>query len=90
MLYDASRTKDIVNRLVLLGNNLRIVLIVINTVQYAALLGILGTLVGGPLWLIFALVGAIVGAGIGYFLANALAVVLEWMAQLLISRQPNQ
>lgn len=89
MLYDTARTKDIVNRLVLLGNNLRIVLIVINTIQYGALLGILGALTVGALWLPFALVGAIAGAGIGYFLSNALAIVLEWMAQLLISRQPD-
>ncbi len=89
MLYDTARTKDIVNRLVLLGNNLRMVLIVINTIQYGALLGILGALTLGGLWLLFALVGAIVGAGIGYFISNALAIVLEWMAQLLISRQPE-
>ena len=90
MLYDPSRTRDIVNRLVLLGNNLRVVLIVINAVQYGTLLGILGALAAASIWLIFALVGIIIGLGIGYFLSNALAIVLEWMAQLLISRQPEE
>ncbi len=90
MLYDPDRTREVVNRLVLLGNNLRAVLILINAVQLGALLGILGALVSGVLWIVFALVGAIAGGVIGFFFANALATILEWMAQLLISRQPRE
>ncbi len=90
MLYDPDRTREVVNRLVLLGNNLRPVLIVINAVQLGALLGILGALVLGAFWIVLALIGAIAGGVIGYFFANALATVLEWMAQLLISRQPGE
>ncbi len=90
MLYDPDRTREVVNRLVLLGNNLRPVLIVINAVQLGALLGILGALVFGAFWIVLALIGAIAGGVIGYFFANALATVLEWMAQLLISQQPGE
>ncbi len=89
MQYDPSRTRDIVNRLVLLGNNLRAVLMVINALQFGGLLGILGALVSEQLWPFFTLLGIIVGIGVGYFLSNALAIILEWMAQLLISRQPK-
>jgi hypothetical protein len=89
MIYDPDRTRDVVNRLVLLGNRLRGILILINAIQYGVLLGILGALVVGPYWIIAALVGVIAGLGIGFFLSNALAVILEWMAQLLISQQPR-
>ncbi len=89
MLYDPDRTRQIVDRLVLLGNNLRLFLILINAVQYGALLGIFGALFGGSLGWITALIGVIIGVGIGYFISSALATVLEWMAQLLISQQPE-
>ncbi len=90
MLYDSTRTRDVVNRLVLLGNNLRGVLILMNATLFGVLFGILGALVSGQFFLIFALVGIIAGVAIGYFLAGALATVLEWMAQMLISQQPRQ
>ena len=90
MFYDAERTRGIVDRLVLLGNNLRLALILINAVLFGALLGILGAFVLGPGWLILAVVGVIVGVGSGYFLSGAAAVVLEWMAQMLISAQPKE
>ncbi len=90
MIYDLNRTKEVVNRLVLLGNNLRAVLILINAVQFGTLLGILGALVSGGLWIVFALIGALAGSVIGIFIANSLATILEWMAQILISRQPEE
>jgi hypothetical protein len=90
MLYDAERTRDVVHRLVLLGNRLQVVTIVINAIQYGALLGILGLLAAGPLGLILALVGVIAGVYIGIFISGALSTVLEWMAQMLISQQPKQ
>jgi hypothetical protein len=85
MLYDPDRTRGIVNRLVLLGNNLRPATLTINAVNFGVLFGILGALILSSYWWIFALVGIIVGLGVGYFLAGALSVLLEWMAQLLIS-----
>ena len=91
MLYDAERTRDVVHRLVLLGNRVQAVTIVINAIQYGALLGILGALVAGAVaGVILAVVGAVAGAFIGFFLATALSTILEWMAQLLISQQPRQ
>lgn len=90
MLYDTERTRDVVNRLVLLGNRLQVVMIVINATLFGALLGIFGVLSAGSIGLILALVGVITGIYIGIFTAGALSTVLEWMAQMLISRQPKE
>jgi len=91
MLYDAERTRDVVHRLVLLGNRIQVVTIVINAIQYGALLGILGVLVANvTVGVILAVVGGVAGAFIGFFVASALSTILEWMAQLLISQQPRQ
>lgn len=90
MLYDSERTRDIVNRLVLLGNRLQVVMVVINAILFGALLGILGLLAAGAIGLILALVGVITGIYIGIFIAGALSTVLEWMAQMLISQQPRK
>lgn len=90
MLYDAERTRDVVNRLVLLGNRLQAVMVVINAILFGALLGILGVLAAGSIGLLLALVGVITGIYIGIFTAGALSTVLEWMAQMLISQQPKE
>jgi predicted phage tail protein len=84
MLYDPERTRGIVDRMVLLGNNLRPFTITLSAVNFGLLFGILGALVFGDSWFVLALVGVIVGFGFGIFLASALAVLLEWMAQVLI------
>ena len=84
MIYDPERTKSIVNRLVLLGNNLRSFTVVWCALQFAALLGILGALVDHDVWWLFALVGGLAGVVAGMFLSAAVSVLLEWMAQLLI------
>jgi hypothetical protein len=88
MQYEFERTRGVVNRLVLLGNNLRLALILINAALFGVLFGIFGALVGG--WPILALIGVIIGLGSGFFLSGALAVVFEWMAQVLISLQPRE
>ncbi len=90
MLYDAERTRDVVNRLVLLGNRLQVVMVVVNAILFGALLGILGLLAAGSVGLILALVGVITGIYTGIFTAGALSTVLEWMAQMLISQQPRE
>lgn len=90
MQYESERTRGVINRLVLLGNNLRLALILINAALFGALFGILGGLVAVDGWLGFALVGILVGLGSGFFLSGALAVVVEWMAQVLISLQPDK
>jgi hypothetical protein len=84
MLYDPERTRGIVDRMVLLGNNLRPFTITLSAVNFGLLFGILGALVFRDSWFVLALVGVIVGFGFGIFLASALAVLLEWMAQVLI------
>jgi hypothetical protein len=90
MIYDSERTRSIVNRLVLLGNNLRGAMALIFGVVFAGLLGIFGVLVYGPLWWLFTLLGVIVGVVIGIYLAGAVALLLEWMAQMLIAIQPEE
>ncbi len=90
MLYDANRTRDVVNRLVLLGNRLQAAMIVIHATLFGGLLGILGQLAAQGIGLIiFGLAGIVIGVFIGMYIAAALAVVLEWMAQMLISHQPK-
>jgi hypothetical protein len=84
MLYDPERTRGIVDRMVLLGNNLRPFTITLSAVNFGLLFGILGALVFRDSWFVLALVGVIVGFCFGIFLASALAVLLEWMAQVLI------
>lgn len=88
MIYEPERTRSIVNRLVVLGNNLRIALMIIMGVLYGTLLGIFGGLVLPDFWLALFVVGVIVGVTAGYFFASAFALLLEWAAQLLISLQP--
>jgi hypothetical protein len=89
MIYEPERTRSIINRLVVLGNNLRIVLMIMMGIEFGALLGIFGGLVLPDIWLLLMLFGVVVGATMGYFFANALTLLLEWAAQLLISLQPT-
>lgn len=90
MQYEPERTRGVIERLVLLGNNLRLALILMNAALFGVLFGILGALVIMEAWLSFALVGIVIGLGSGFFLSGALAVIVEWMAQVLISLQPDK
>jgi hypothetical protein len=90
MLYDPERTRGIVNRMVLLGNNLRPAAITISSVNFGLMFGIFGALTTPGYWFVFALVGVIVGLVTGIFLAGALSVLLEWMAQVLIRLDAKQ
>jgi hypothetical protein len=89
MIYEPERTRSIIDRLVVLGNNLRIALIIMMGIQYGALLGIFGGLVLRDIWGVLMVFGVVAGATLGYFFASALAVLLEWLAQVLISLQPR-
>jgi hypothetical protein len=85
MIYDPIRTRDVVNRLVTLGNRLQFVIILISAVFFGVLAGILGALVAEGLWGLFALVGLILGTLAGLVSSAFLVLLLEWMAQLLIA-----
>ena len=85
MIYDPIRTRDVVNRLVTLGNRLQFVIILISAVFFGVLTGILGALVVDELWGLFALVGLIMGTLAGLISSAFLVLLLEWMAQLLIA-----
>jgi hypothetical protein len=89
MIYEPQRTVSIIQRLVVLGNNLRTALMIKMAVEFGAILGIFGGLVMRDIWVLLMVVGVVVGATLGFFFANALTVLLEWMAQLLITMQPG-
>lgn len=89
MIYEPERTRSIIDRLVVLGNNLRIALVILMAIEFGALLGILGGLVLRDIWLLLMVFGLVFGGTIGFFIANALTVLLEWMAQILVSLQPK-
>jgi hypothetical protein len=85
MIYESARTRDIVNRLVLLGNRLQMAVVLTWVVVLTALAGILGALVWSDGWWIMALIGALVGITAGIIAAAFLMLLLEWMAQMLIA-----
>lgn len=85
MLVNVERTRDIVNRLVMLGNRLQAAVVINSAVAMAALLGILGALVAEDAWGWFAIIGLLLGLLGGLFVAAFMVLVLEWMAQTLLA-----
>jgi len=85
MIYEPARTRDIVNRLVLLGNRLQASIVLVWVIAMATLLGILGALVWVDGWWLLAVAGGIAGFATGIINAAFLMLVLEWMAQMLIA-----
>ena len=85
-VYEPERTTSIVQRLVLIGNTLRLAVIVTNLITIGSLLSLVGQAVWPEAWWLFGIVGLAVGYGLGEYMAAFLMAVLEWMAQLLISQ----
>jgi hypothetical protein len=90
MIYEPQRTRSIIERMVILGNNLRAALMIKMGIEFGAILGIFGGLVLRDIWVLLMLFGVILGATLGYFFANTLTLLLEWAAQLLVSLQPGR
>ena len=86
IVYEPERTTSIVQRLVLIGNTLRLVVILTDVVIIASLLTLVGQAVWPEAWWLFGMVGLAVGYGLGEYMAALLMAVVEWMAQLLISQ----
>ena len=84
--YEPNRTQDIVNRLVKVGNSIRIPMVLSCIVLFGALLGLLGSLFYAELWWIMALVGALIGNGLGLYAASLVIAAMEALAQSLVAQ----
>lgn len=86
-LYSDDRTKQIVERLVAVGNRIGLVSLAY-TIGFGAFIALGGGVIGGPSG---ALIGAILGLLVGGVFSSAMVAlfqaVLEWMAQVLIVQQ---
>ncbi len=85
MTNEVSRTAEIVDRLVDVGNATRKFAIIGTAILFGGLLAMTGRLLLGPsLGWIAGFIGAAFGYVLGGFLASLLEAALEWMAQMLI------
>jgi len=86
LIYEHSRTKELVNRLVALGNTIRLITISCAILSFGALLSLLVRVISPELWWAGGLFGVLVGYGLGFYAASLVTVTLEWMAQLLVAQ----
>jgi len=86
LTYEHARTQNLVQRLVGLGNSLRLVTVVSFAVLFAGLLAIAGSLVLGETWWLAALAGLALGLWLGVYIAALVIASIEWMAQLLVAQ----
>ena len=86
LTYENKRTQNLVQRLVALGNSLRLVTVLSFAVLFAGLLAIVGSLVLGETWWLAALAGLALGLWFGVYVAALVIAAIEWMAQLLVAQ----
>jgi hypothetical protein len=86
LLYEASRTKSIVDRLVALGNQLGPLITWSSALLWGALFMFLASQINRELWWLGAIIGLATGYGLGRLITTLLAAALEWMAQLLLTQ----
>jgi hypothetical protein len=86
LLYEDDRTKDIVKRLVGLGETVRGVIIIGYITILAALLSLVAGVLYAEFWWLGALFGIILGYGLGSYIATLIIVGMEWMAQMLVAQ----
>ena len=84
--YEDARTKQIVNRLVAMGNTLRMFMIIFWAVVFGAVFSATTALVAGQVWWVGAILGLLFGFVSGMYLASLVMVILEWAAQMLIAQ----
>lgn len=85
MEYEETRTTEIVDRLVRIGNAARIFSVVGGAILLGGLLAVVGRLLVGPsLGWVMGFIGAVTGYVMGGYVASLLEVTLEWMAQMLL------
>jgi len=86
MIYEHDRTTSIVSRLVSLGNILRVLLISTSILVWGIGLALAAQSLSGGSWYVGAILGILVGYLLGLFTAAGAAILLEWMAQILIAQ----
>jgi hypothetical protein len=86
-VYEPDRTQDIVNRLVKIGNSIRLPMVVSCIVLFGAILGVLGSVFYAELWWIMALFGILIGNGLGLYAASLVTAAAEALAQSLVAQE---
>ena len=85
-VYEHDRTKDIVRRLVTMGNTLRLPVIALFVVVVGAILTHLAEELVTGLWWLGGIFGILIGFGIGVYASALVSIALEWMAQSLVAQ----
>ncbi|RPH75811.1 hypothetical protein EHM76_00795 [bacterium] len=86
LIFEHSRTENIVNRLVRLANAFRVLIILFCLLFWAGGLAYVAALLSDGAWYIGAIAGGIIGYLLGMLEAALVATGLEWMSQVLISQ----
>jgi len=86
MIYEHERTASIVSRLVSLGNVLRVLLIATSILVWGVGLALAAQSLSEGSWYVGAILGILTGYLLGLFTAAGAAILLEWMAQMLIAQ----
>ena len=86
LTYEHDRTTLIVKRLVAIGNSIRLITITTCIILFAALLSIPGFYALQEAWWLGAILGALLGLGLGSYLASLNSVLIEWLAQSLVAQ----
>lgn len=86
MQYDLDRTKQLLGRMIRLGNIIQPVTVGGSVLSACAAGSMMGVAVSGDSWWFFGLAGALVGYGLGSIFGAWMVITIEWMAQMLIAQ----
>jgi len=86
-VYEPDRTQDIVNRLVKIGNSIRLPMVVSCIILFGAILGLFGNAFYPDLWWFLGLFGALIGYGLGLYAASLVTAAVEALAQSLVAQE---
>ena len=86
IVYEHEHTQEVVARLVGMAKLLNLVVPAVTVFGFGLLFAVLVSLASPMLWWLGAVVGGLVGYGIGAVGAALYGLVIEWMAQLLVAQ----
>ncbi len=86
LIYEHKRTQEIVNRLTLIGNLARGLIILTWVLLFAGLFTIPVAIISPDYWWLGSLLGGLAGLILGTISASILITLLEWMAQILVAQ----
>lgn len=86
LIFEHTRSENIVNRLVRLAGIFRYLTILFCVLIWAAGLALLANFITDGAWFIGAIAGALVGYILGLLESALLNAVMEWMAQVLVAQ----